>query len=391
MQTNERNVDSPASLAAATWLGIVGSFVLLILPVFIGTLMEYRMFSRAEAGWIGSADLTGFALASGLAFRTVPRVDWRRIVSVGLVLIICGDVASMYVSSFSVLVAVRLLLSGIGAGLVISVAYTLLGDRANPARSTGIYFSFNVLGGAVGLLVVPLVVKALGAGGLFAVLAITGLSGLPVALFGLPNEGRPQNDLAHQAAAASWATLVILAGIALFNFGMGGIWAFVERIGLETGLAGERVGQILSLTYLVSMLGSAAAAWQAERFGYLGPYIGGTGILCAALAFLVLIPSASVFVLALVLINFGWNYCLTYQFSAVFHHDRSGRMAVFIILVQACGLMFGPGAAGTLAQTAGYDAAILLAGTSCIASVLLFVLAPRLQDRTAPEAEARKS
>lgn len=380
MDRNQRSVDNPLSLGAAIWLGIIGSFVLLILPVFVGALIEDRGFSNVSAGWIGSADLMGFALASIFAFRWVRKYSWRSIVLSGLAMIVVGDVSSIFLDDFWPLFFVRLLLSGIGAGFVIAVPYTLLGDTQNPERNTGLYFTFNVLGGAAGLLLYPIIVTHFGTSGLFLVLAITASTAVPVTWFWLPDAGR-RVDQTHESFIAKKATLAILLGIGLFNFGLGGVWAFVERIGIGAGMMSSEVGPILSSTYLVGMLGSSAAAWQAGRYGYLKPYAVGISVMCLALTFFITTSGIAMFVTALCLMNFAWNYSLTYQFSAVFSLDKSGRMSVLIILVQSLGLMLGPGIAGIIVSVSGFNSSIILGMAMCLVSLGLFIWAHRFVDK----------
>ena len=303
----------------------------------------------------------------------VRRYTWTRIVLVGLALIVAGDLISMAITEFLTLFLIRLCLSGFGAGFLIAVAYTLLGDTKSPERNTGIYFSFNVLGGAAGLYLLPHIVSFSGAEGMFLVLAITAASAIPVAIIWLPREGTAK-QYAHKKKN-SYSIYLVMTGIALFNFGLGGVWAFAERIGVDTGMNAVSVGRVLSMTYLVSMAGSAAAAWQADRYGYLRPYVAGMALMCIALILLLSSPGIGAFIFALALINFSWNYSLTYQFSAVFTLDASGRMAVFIILVQSIGLMFGPGVAGLLVGQSGYSETLLLGIVTAALSAGLFVLA----------------
>jgi len=372
MNRSQRNVDNPWCLGAAFWLGIIGSFVLLILPIYVGSLIDDRGFSNAAAGWIGSADLMGFALASIVAFRLVRGFNWRTIVLAGLGMIVVGDISSIFLFDFWSLFFIRLLLSGMGAGFVIAVPYTLLGDTRNPERNTGLYFTFNVLGGASGLLLFPIVVANWGASGLFLTLAITASTAIPVAWFWLPGEGKSISR-ASGSITWNWPILAILTGIGLFNFGLGGVWAFVERIGLGAGVDSTEIGPVLSATYLVGMLGSSVSAWQAARYGYLKPYGIGIGIMCVALSLLLSASGLLMFVIALCLMNFAWNYSLTYQFSAVFSHDDSGRMPVLIILVQALGLMLGPGVAGLLATISGFNSSIFLGLATCVLSLGFFI------------------
>ncbi len=366
------DINSQTALSAAVWLGIIGSSVLLVLPVFVGTLIEHLHFSPSEAGIIGSADLLGYATASFIAFRVVRKYNWRWIVLSGLTLMIIGNVLSLGTSSFRALFVIRLVFSGVGAGLVICVPYTFLGDTSHPARNTSIYFGVNVVGGTIGLLILPYAITIASSDGLFWLLAATAISGIPFAFFWLPVRGINQEtrrESLHFSDVRS--VVIILVGIGVFNLGFGGVWAFVERIGTNAGLPITTVGRILSLTYLTAMLGSAVASWQDDRFGFRGPYAIAMLLMGVSMFGLLHAGSQFVFIAAMALMNFAWNYAITYQFSAVFDTDKTGKLVVFIILAEATGLMLGPGIAGFLVEHSGLETALFLGIASGLISLAL--------------------
>lgn len=385
---------SPLGLATAIYLGIAGSAVLLILPIFVASLAAGLNLTDSEAGWIGSSDLIGYTIGSIVAFRTVDRIQWKHLVLFGLLLMGTGNLISPGLNSVFLLFATRVILSGLGGGLVISVAYRALARMSNPERVTGTYWTFNVLGGAAGLLFLPIVVGIWGTSGLFLSLAALSLSAVPVAFFGIrpsgpdspgpssPNLMEPRSSKTALPAAA----VLILAGIAVFNLGLGGVWAFVDRPFDALGLGFNETGRILSGTYLVSMLGSSAAAWQGDRFGFLRPYAVSMFVMAGAIALLIFPVSVSGAVLALSLVNFCWNYGMTYQFSAVYASDSSGRSAVLIIFVQSAGLMLGPGIAGMLVEQFSFTAGFWFGIALCAASAILFSISRKLLP--APQSES---
>ncbi len=101
--------------------------------------------------------------------------------------------------------------------------------------------------------------------------------------------------------------------------------------------------------------------------------------MCLALTLFIITSGTTMLIIALCLMNIAWNYSLTYQFSAVFSHDDSGRMPVLIILVQALGLMFGPGVAGMLVSASGFSASVFLGMAMCIISLGFFYSAHRFR------------
>jgi len=368
----------PVHLATAIYLGIVGSSVLLVLPIFVGSLVSSLELSNSEAGWIGSADLIGYTIGALVAFRIIDTAQWKRLTLAGLGLMAVGNAISIGLSSVPLLIATRVICSGLGAGLVIAIPYRALGLMSNPERKTGIYWTFNVLGGALALLILPRVVEAWGSSGLFVALLAVVMSAFPLAVVGvrspvkksLMRGGDPRLDSSaaddiistdgsvniYSTTGITKAAFLLLAAVAMFNLGLGSVWAFIDRPAAALGLNLETTGSILSGTYLVSMLGSSVAAWQGSRIGFLRPYAGSMLAMTGALVLLIAPPSVFVYIAALSLINFCWNYGMTYQFSAIYASDSSGRTAVLIILAQSVGLMLGPGIAGMLVEYYSYAA-----------------------------------
>lgn len=373
------------SLPATIYLGIVGASVLLILPVFVSAIIQNTGFGAARAGWIGSADLIGYALGSLLAFKLIRLVSWKILGTIGLGLMIAGNFASILtLDSFISLMALRITAAGLGAGLVVAVPYNALGLMPEPERATGHYWTFNVLGGSTALLLFPVLSATWGLVGLFGGLGVLAASAIPVALTARPSDlvsesSLPANSplLKESDSPQNMSTLVaglgaseftLLLSIALFNIGLGGVWAFVDGPARNLGLSGPAIGWILSGTYLVCMLGSGVATWQGKKLGLLVPYVGSMILMALAVAVIANPPSIVIYVFALSLINFGWNYSMTYQFSAVFEKSRSTHTATLIFFAQSIGLMIGPALAGVISQRVSVNSAFYVAAGICLLS-----------------------
>jgi MFS family permease len=391
------------SLFAATYLGIVGSSVLLILPLFVGGLASGLHLTSAQAGWLGSADLIGYAIGSVLAFLIIDRTSQKHLILVGLALLIVGNLASVGLRSTTLLFAVRVLLTGLGAGLVIAVPYSSLSAMDNPERSTGIYWTFNVLGGSIALLVLPTIIRLWGITGLFLTLAALATSALPIGFLKTDNYASTTVAAETRAlknagpgiiASIPTAAMMVLGAIMLFNLGLGGVWAFVDRPAGALSLDERDTGIILSGAYLVCMLGSSVAAWQGSRFGYIRPYAAAMALVTVAVYSLNAPPSILAYAGTLCLLNFCWNYAITFQFLALYASDATGRSAALIFFAQSAGLMLGPGLAGTLVSRFSYaiglSAAMLLCALSALMLSMTF-LVKEPEDRTFASATISES
>jgi len=367
------------SLPAAVYLGIVGSSVLLILPVFVGTVLQIQSIGTERAGWLGSGDLIGYALGSLVAFRLIARVSWRTLATSGLVLMIVGNLISILASDFFLsLFVVRVGLTGLGAGLVIAVPYNALGSMPDSERSTGLYWTFNVLGGSAALLIFPLIAQQFGPGALFGALAILAASAIPVALTASSSGDAKEtgtDDRSGTLFTGLGATeIIMLCSIALFNLGLGGVWAFIDRPALSLGLSGQTIGWILSGTYLVCMLGSGTATLQGRRLGLIAPYVGAMLLVATATILLSQASTILIYIAVVATINFCWNYSMTYQFLAVFETSTSKHTATLIFFAQSMGLMFGPALSGMISQRASVHTSFLVAAALCLASAALYRL-----------------
>ena len=368
---------SSPRLSTIIVLGIAGSSVLLILPIFVGTLFAEGGLNTEQAGWIASADLFGYAVGSLVAFQFISRRRWRNLALIGLCGMILGNVASIFAAgSFELLMAIRIGLTGAGAGLVIAVPYCALSDQDETEKSTAHYWTFNVLGGSIGLLVLPFIVSLYGDSGLFLFLGAVAAAALPVAFVGLgspqQHEEVEQSEYGVSFSGLTSKELLSLGSIAVFNIGLGGVWAFVDRPALSLGLSGTEVGWILSATYLICMLGSTVAAWQQRRLGLTTPYIVAMLVMGIAIFSLSGANTTAIYVCSLAAINFCWNYAMTYQFIAVYDISTRGNTASLIFFSQSLGLMLGPVFSGAVAASYSPSGAFTVAIGLCALSALAF-------------------
>jgi len=72
------SVDDPRSLVGLTCLFVMAPMFFLLMPLYIGVLVDYRGFDNSQAGLVTSLELLGYAAAAIVAVFWVRRVSWRR-------------------------------------------------------------------------------------------------------------------------------------------------------------------------------------------------------------------------------------------------------------------------------------------------------------------------
>ena len=99
MPTDNRNmavdINSRMTLFAAFYMGVVGPEVFIIQPGVVQGFVEYLKFTEQEAGYIASAEMWGIALTTIAMTFLSGRFNWRHVVSVSLVLVMLGNLASL--------------------------------------------------------------------------------------------------------------------------------------------------------------------------------------------------------------------------------------------------------------------------------------------------------
>ena len=134
----------------------------------------------------------------------------------------------------------------------------------------------------------------------------------------------------------------LLASLIMFSAGLGGVWAFMERIGSSAGFSTTDIGSALAVSALVGGLGALVAAVLGTRLGRLLPIVFALLLQMATCFLLATRSDWYSYLLAVALFNFCWNLALPYMMGAIAEADLSGRFMVLIPAAQTGGYAIGP-------------------------------------------------
>ncbi len=375
--SNTTQIEHTATLVVAIILTVVAAEIFLVLPMVLAAAAGDLQLSEQQIGFLAAATMSGAAVSSMLAVFWVRRVNWRLCAGLGLTLLASTLWLAILLHSYASLL-VLLTIASIGGGAVYSLAITVLSDRSNSDRAFGFSLTAQVAFQVVGLLVLPHVTKA---GGLSAVLAILGV--LPVlallTLRWLPAHGNTVTASRISEVIRQPRAMLALAGCLMFFFNIGVFWAYIERMGNAEGFSAERIGMGLAIGVAVGMLGSLTGSWLGAGLGRLRALILGTLGTLVALALLTKGMSFWVFVVAVGLYNYVWNFSLVYQYSVVTTVDSTGRCLAVAPAFHASGGALGPAVAAFYVSTDSFLAVNLLAAVAVIVSLMLFAPAVLLR------------
>lgn len=376
MQAHDNATVSPRSLAAMVAVGVMGNSVLYIMPLLVGGMVTARGFTDQEAGYIASADLAGFALATFCATFWVNRWRWLKALLAALALMAIANVASTVVYDKILFAAVRCA-SGFGAGTLAAIATVALGRTENPDRNFGILFAAALGFATVALWGLPPLLERFGFNAAYWLLVALAVLTVVAAV------AVPQAE-AHDAGAAggSWgaAALLICAvllSVLVFFAEQNSVWAYAERIGTGAGLSPGFIGMSLGLTTLVGVGGAGLVAWLGTRFGRFLPLLGATLLQLAGLVFLRGQPDAMTYAAACAALAFAWNVMNPFQLGILAEIDASGRALPLAATLTGVGLAVGPTLAALVLTGSDYEPVLRLACVLAVVTMLLMLPALR--------------
>ena len=124
-----------------------------------------------------------------------------------------------------------------------------------------------------------------------------------------------------------------------FHVAYAASWAYIERLGVASGMSVEAVGQTLSLSFLAGIGGSVVAWLLSDRIGRLWPCVITLALQLASLGMLAFnLNSPTVYVFALMIYVFCITFPFPYLLAFAIEMDRTGRGAVLFLLMVKAGI-----------------------------------------------------
>lgn len=364
-------IEGLAPMAAGIWITVVGVTALLILPLIVGVLSDYGNFTVIQIGYLASADMAGMGLVSGLSVFWVRKVNWKIAALLGLLLMVISNIITVEVTDFWLMLVVRIL-AGIGGGVALSVGLACQSDCRLADRSFSYFVALEFILTSIGFVVLPSLTEKFGMAGVMYVLAGMAISAIVACLF-IPNKGVKKEIKEGGPSAFSMKGVLVLLGCLLFFTSQGGLWAFIERIGISDGLEVKAVGSILAITSYAGLVGALGAVWLRERLGFfMALLLMGIGELCF-MAMLLGNIDYWLFLGSLIIFQFCWALATPLLMSVVNFIDRSGKLILLVMAVAKIGYAIGPAMMGQLVSNDSYFIVVVSSAALCALGIAVVI------------------
>jgi len=378
---NTTPVDSLRCVISIALLAAMTPAAVVLGPIIVGAYVTDLGFAADTAGYLIAAELVGAGIATAVAYVAVGRFDWHSIIRVALAGCMFGNVISIFATDVAVLLPVRFF-TGIAVGTIMTMTIVIVGMTRDQERNFGYWSMGQVVFAVIGFAIFPHIMPLVGVAGFFAFMAVI-MALQQLVVRNMPAAGNPEHAAGFSSLPPDAKKLVPVALLALlfFYIGIGSVWAYVERIGDQSGLDAEVIGYALSGSAVVGVFGAALATWMSTRFGRLMPALLGYLMIALAMSFYFGTQTTVIFLVASLLYKFAWWFMSPYLLANMTTLDPSGRVAILTNFVIGFGLGVGPAIAAMLigsGESLNYSRVVVFGVGSVIVSVLLLLPVVRM-------------
>ncbi|VAW02036.1 hypothetical protein MNBD_ALPHA01-1829 [hydrothermal vent metagenome] len=370
--TKEIDVNRAPTIAAVSLLAAITPAPAVLSPLLVGIYVTDLGISPQQGGYLIASELIGAALSTFSTLFLIGRVSWHRILYCSLAIIIFCYLLSVVITSIDVLMTVRFI-SGLALGTVMTLTIVVSGMMKNQERAFGFWSLGQIIFAVISFAIFPLIFPVIGLQGFFVIMAVM-MSALLFPVRFMPRAGRAEHNKGFGGIPVKTKKLAPFGLLALFLFyaAIGGVWAYVERIADQAGFKADLIGYILSISSLAGVVGAAAATWVSKRYGRFLPSLCGYLLIAAGMLLLFGLESVLFYTLASLIFKFSWWFTAPYLLANMTNLDPSGRIAIIVNFVVACGMGLGPALAAlvldyTMSANGVYDYnAVIIFGVLCL-------------------------
>lgn len=352
----------------------LGPAAVILAPLIVGGVIDEYGFTDAQAGLIASMDGLGLVIGLLAGALWVRKVSWPRMLFLGLAAYAAANALSATTGTAGALVAMRLL-CGFCGGSVFAIINAALGDNRQPDRAFGIAQAVQGVMMFAAFASVPLMAEGRLVNSLFFMLAGASVV-LMLCVLRFPHKGVARTAAGPGAAGQAGRLGLIWIGLAgglLYYASVFGFWAWIERVGVNAGLAGGAVEFALSVSQIAAVAGGIAAGLAGDRFGRVAP------LACAAAGQLLVLWlllgqfSAATYLIGACLYQGLYIIATSYLLGVIARLDQSGRYVVVMNGVLGIGASLGPSIAAALIRPGDYSGLNFAAAAGIALTLALFL------------------
>tara|TARA_S200000501_G_scaffold160964_1_gene151771 strand:- start:488 stop:1645 length:1158 start_codon:yes stop_codon:yes gene_type:complete len=325
----------------------------LIMPLNIIAISErFIDATNGQIGAIATFETLSISISSIILSRIVNSLDRKKIFLVASILVILGNILTIFSPSLGFLIFSRII-AGIGSGAIVATVVATI------ARGSNAQMTFALLNSGVGVMGIllpfclPIIIASNGMNGAYSFhLFISLFTFLFISFITLvSNSEDNQNSTSSYKGYAGWSSMI---GTSLIFLGHAGIFAFSARIGASLGITVVQVGYVFMAGGLLTIFGPLLAGFIGQRFGSLFPCLFLIAVLLVTGIILANVTSALVFFIVVPLCGMIPMILTPFFLGGMAKLDPTGSLAAAHPAFSTMGGAAGPVIMGYTIDMAGF-------------------------------------
>jgi predicted MFS family arabinose efflux permease len=371
--TQDFDVDNIGTVISVVIGSGIALLALYIGPLFVSAYMAKLDVSESQAGLIVSTEMAGFMLGAAALF-IIARLNWRKIMTTALLIMVVGNTSLLFIDNLTIFVVCRII-TGFGAGIVMTMTLQVIGLMRNPDTVYGMWTVGQLSIGAVGLIVFPIVIVGYGIDFVFlSWAALAAILGLTVRFYPCGRAPLVRSSSKPGMPRRVVLGLLCLLGLFIYYGGQAGVWVYMERVGTSWGIDRAAVADTLFISLLAAIAGATMAILLGNKIGRAIPLSASMIISALSIILLILLRGTTLFTVAACMFNFGWYLFLPYMSAIVAAMDDNGKLLTGLAVTFPAGLAAGPAIAALLIENADTLLPCLIYGLVSVPLGLILIL-----------------
>ena len=264
-QKNFMDIKSYLNIFTGMVMLELGNLSSTLAPFNVGVISEGFSASSQESGLVVSLEL--FFAAIGALIFGASNKKGKGLAFVGSMIVIsCYYLGSLSTDVLEIYIIKSL--AGIGCGMLIASGHSILAASNEPNR---VYAAFTVFASCVGASLILFSSRWIESGGyeLFFTNFIYVYFIFSLAFFFARNWSIADGEnLDRQEDSKNYVYLLLILAVLFFEVPSSGIWAFMERFGVEDlGMTVSKVGSVIAISLIFSLLGPLFVGLVGNRLG----------------------------------------------------------------------------------------------------------------------------
>ena len=355
------------SVITAITLVLYSLLFMLILPGWVGGMVDLLDFTYQEAAIATSAQMGGASVGTLFVYLTVKSLNFRRYVFAALCTMILGDVCVALLQD-KIMFFIALVIRGFGSGVLAIALLIFIAKDPEKEKFYGVIFGFQFFIAAAGIYLMPTLFAVIDWSGIFLMTASVGVILLATGgVFPSNNKlsnnsssftNRDGNELLN---LISIPVLLCLTSYLLHFIANSAIWTFLDRIGANLQFNHQEVASALAISMVAGGLFALIPIIIGIRFGRSIPLVSGIIAVIISSAMLIGHMPYWEFVFAASLFNGALSMTIPYYQGLLADLETSGRVLIMGTIVSYGGFVLGPIFGATMESLYAFDGMLIAA------------------------------